>query len=129
MNDKQTVVLPAGTDGHFTGGFQDPNTLVDDAMVNLLKACAHLKPPSAESIEKKKVMLGEGSRKMKTLILDMDETLIHAKFHTETEEQINNGRLGFIPSENEGECKQFNIVLGQSNVSSKHFIRLNVKVR
>jgi predicted HAD superfamily phosphohydrolase YqeG len=55
-------------------------------MVNLLKACAHLQPPSLEEIEKKKYMLGEESRKMKTLILDMDETLIHAKFHTETEE-------------------------------------------
>lgn len=74
-------------------------------MVNLLKACAHLTPPSPEEIEKKKVMLGEKSRKMKTLILDMDETLIHAKFHTETEEQINAGHLGFIPAENEGDCK------------------------
>ena len=35
----------------------------------------------------------------------MDETLIHAKFHTETVEQIEEARLGFLPAENEGDCK------------------------
>jgi predicted HAD superfamily phosphohydrolase YqeG len=74
-------------------------------MINLLKACAHLKPPELEAIEKKKVNLGQENRKLKTLILDMDETLIHAKFHTETEEQLERCGLGFVPAENEGDCK------------------------
>jgi hypothetical protein len=132
MNDKQGD-NQKGIDkkgGDFKGGFNtDPNQLVDDNMINLLKACAHLEPLSEEAIKLRQVRLGEDNRKLKTLILDMDETLIHAKFFTETQEQLENGHLGFVPAENEGECKQFNIVLGQSHVSDKHFVRLNVKVR
>jgi len=57
-------------------------------MINLLKACAHLEAPTPEVIKQKSVIFGEEHRKLKTLILDMDETLIHAKFHTETVEQL-----------------------------------------
>ena len=74
------------------------------------------------------VNFGELTRQ-KTLILDMDETLIHAKFHQETYEELEQAGLGFVAPEEEGDCAQFNIVLGQDPSAEGHFIRLNVKVR
>ena len=49
-------------------------------MINLLRVCAMLKRPSPEQIEQHKVYLGP-KEKSKLLILDMDETLLHSKFH------------------------------------------------
>ena len=59
--------------------------LVDKNMVNLLIYCTMLqKPPKAE-IEQRKVHLGPTERS-KLLILDMDETLLHSRFHKLTGE-------------------------------------------
>eukprot|EP00354_Favella_ehrenbergii_P012270 CAMPEP_0170465096 /NCGR_PEP_ID=MMETSP0123-20130129/9570_1 /TAXON_ID=182087 /ORGANISM="Favella ehrenbergii, Strain Fehren 1" /LENGTH=56 /DNA_ID=CAMNT_0010730911 /DNA_START=649 /DNA_END=819 /DNA_ORIENTATION=- len=49
-------------------------------MVNLLRVCSMLRRPSEEEIESRKVYLGPTDRS-KLLILDMDETLLHSKFH------------------------------------------------
>lgn len=46
-------------------------------LINLLNFIKKLKPPTEEQIQKKVVELGEITR-MKTLIFDLDETLIHS---------------------------------------------------
>ena len=48
-------------------------------MIDLLRACSMLRRPTTEEIDSRKVKFGERTRQ-KTLILDMDETLIHSKF-------------------------------------------------
>jgi hypothetical protein len=45
----------------------------------------------------------------------MDETLIHAQFHNETYEELEEQSLGYVPAEFEGDCSQFNILLGSSH--------------
>ena len=37
--------------------------------------------------------------------------------------------MGFVPAENEGDCSQFNILLGSSHQDKDKYVRLNVKVR
>ena len=54
--------------------------LVDKNMINLLRVCGMLTRPTAEEVEQRKVYLGPKT-KSKLLILDMDETLLHSKFH------------------------------------------------
>jgi hypothetical protein len=49
-------------------------------MVDLLKACSLLPYPKIEEIKSKFYKFGVKNRQ-KTLILDMDETLLHSKFH------------------------------------------------
>ena len=56
-----------------------------------------------EDLASKMYHFGEVTRQ-KTLILDMDETLIHAKFHQETYEQLEAAGLGFVPPAEEGDC-------------------------
>lgn len=53
--------------------------LIDKEMVDLLRVCAQFKQPSLDEIQDKIVSFGPPSRG-KVLVLDMDETLIHAKF-------------------------------------------------
>lgn len=106
----------------------DPVKLVDDNMKFLLQACMKLKTPTMEELKPKMVNFGKKDSQ-KVLILDMDETLIHAKFHNETYEELEQQCLGYIPGEGEGECDQFNLLLGSSNQHSDMYVRLNVKVR
>lgn len=64
---------------------KDPNKLIDLELVNLLKFCNDLKlkykdtDDYQEEIMMKSLELGKKTKE-KTLILDMDETLIAAKF-------------------------------------------------
>ena len=67
--------------------------------------------PTLEELKPKMVYFGEVTHQ-KTLILDMDETLIHAKFFQETYEDLEKAGLGFVPPAEEGDCAQFNLVLG-----------------
>ena len=53
---------------------------MDRNMINLLRVCTMLNRTSPEEIEQRKVYLGPKT-KTKLLILDMDETLLHSKFH------------------------------------------------
>lgn len=55
--------------------------LVDKETVDVLKICAQFRYPSLEELESKFVKFGPPT-KNKVLVLDMDETLIHAKFLT-----------------------------------------------
>ena len=63
----------------------DPSKLIDMELVNLLKFCNELKKKHADTDEyqdevmAKSVEFGKKTRE-KTLILDMDETMIAAKF-------------------------------------------------
>ena len=58
----------------------DVEELVDNNMISLLRVCAMLTKPTPEEIASRTVHLGPTSR-TKLLILDMDETLLHSKFH------------------------------------------------
>ena len=53
--------------------------LIDKDLEDHLRLCKYLKPPTDQEIEDRSVELGEVTRQ-KTLVLDMDETLIHAIF-------------------------------------------------
>jgi hypothetical protein len=48
-------------------------------MIDLMKVCAHFKCPTIDELMDKMVNFGPQTR-AKVLVLDMDETLIHAKF-------------------------------------------------
>ena len=61
--------------------------LVDKEMVSLLGVCKRLQPPLIDSIKDKFVTFGNNNEGKKLFILDMDETMLHAKF-LETEEDI-----------------------------------------
>jgi hypothetical protein len=62
--------------------------LIDKDMIDLLKVCAHFKCPPLEDLREKLVTFGPQTR-AKVLVLDMDETLIHAKFLLTTEQEVN----------------------------------------
>ena len=54
--------------------------LVDKEMVQLLNVCQRLHCPRLDTLESKFVNFGPNPGNKKTLILDMDETMLHAKF-------------------------------------------------
>ena len=56
-----------------------PDDLLDKDLVNLLTFIKTLMPPSDDEISKIAVQFGEYTRH-KTLIWDLDETLIHAEY-------------------------------------------------
>ena len=103
---------------------KDVKNLVDQNMIDLLRACSMLTKPSKEDIELRKVRFGERIRQ-KTLILDMDETLIHSKFYQLNGDEADTIPDGLIMTENGAE---FNILIS-NNPSQPASMRLNVKVR
>lgn len=80
------------------------NDLVDKEMIALLNVCKRLHCPRIESLESKYVYFGENPLQKKTLILDMDETMLHAKFlSSEKDEQNDDGDYVFtLQSETSG---------------------------
>ena len=56
-------------------------------MIDLLKVCAHFKCPSMDELRDKMVNFGPQTR-AKVLVLDMDETLIHAKFLLTPDQEV-----------------------------------------
>jgi len=54
-------------------------------MIDLLNVCKRLHCPKLENIANKYVYFGEETKMAKLLILDMDETMLHARF-LQTEE-------------------------------------------
>ncbi len=57
---------------------KEPEDLIDRDLLNLLGFIKSLQLPSVDEIQAKAFEVGEITR-YKTLILDLDETLIHAK--------------------------------------------------
>jgi Dullard-like phosphatase family protein len=64
-----------------------PEELIDKSLTGLLKKMATFPPPTQAQIEERAVKFGE-SHRHKTLIFDMDETLIHAEIKQKGEEPI-----------------------------------------
>ena len=62
------------------------NDLVDHEMIELLNVCKRLPYPRLDSIKEKFYRMGPRDGDKKVLILDMDETMLHARF-LENEEQ------------------------------------------
>ena len=56
------------------------NDLVDNEMKQLLMRCKKFPLPTEAELKPRYVEFGENPEKKKTLVLDMDETLLHAKF-------------------------------------------------
>lgn len=54
--------------------------LVDKDMIDLLRVCSHFRQPSLDELAEKFVYFGSSPTRSKVLVLDMDETLIHARF-------------------------------------------------
>ena len=61
-----------------TSMVKEPEDLVDRDLLSLLSFIKGLKLPTEEQIQLKRVEFGEVTR-FKTLIFDLDETLIHSK--------------------------------------------------
>ena len=61
--------------------------LVDQEMIELLNVCYRLHMPSMESIRDKCYNMGPRDGNKKVLILDMDETMLHARFIESDEAQ------------------------------------------
>ena len=66
---------------------KDPQKLVDEDLTELLKLCKNFPEPTEQQLKDKAISFGEKSRP-KTLILDMDETLIHAEILPESAKPI-----------------------------------------
>lgn len=103
----------AAQEGRKLGGEEkkdgEVQDLVDRNMINLLRVCSMLQRPTPEQIEERKVNLGP-QEKSKLLILDMDETLLHSKFHKLTgTEDFSNMSTG-IEADEKG-VMQFNILI------------------
>ena len=93
-------------------------------MVNLLIFCTMLKQPEIAEIESRKVHLGP-STCAKLLILDMDETMLHSRFHKLTCES-DAFETGLQADENG--VLEFNILIS-SRPNQPPSTRLNVKLR
>ena len=78
--------------------------LVDKEMVQLLNVCQRLHCPKLETLSKKFVNFGPNPTNKKTLILDMDETMLHARFlASDKDEQEDDGNFIFtLQSEDSG---------------------------
>ena len=98
--------------------------LVDKNMVNLLRVCGMLQRPKPEEIESRKVNFGPKT-KSKLLILDMDETLLHSKFHklNGDEDQYSTG----IQEDANG-VLEFHVLIS-NKPNQPPSLRLNVKLR
>ena len=57
---------------------KEPEDLIDRDLINLLRYIKTLKFPSEDEVKAKEIELGEVTR-YKTLIFDLDETLIHSR--------------------------------------------------
>jgi TFIIF-interacting CTD phosphatase-like protein len=62
--------------------------LIDKEMIDLLKICSAFRCPSLDELADKFVYFGPVT-KNKVLVLDMDETLIHARFLSEKDSEKN----------------------------------------
>lgn len=94
-------------------------------MQNLLRVCAVLSKPTPEEIESRKVYLGEKTR-LKLLILDMDETLLHSKFYQLTGNEESEVDAGLRPDSNG--VLEFNVLIS-NKPNQPPSCRLNVKLR
>ena len=64
-------------------------------MISLLNVCKRLHYPRIEALQGKMVDFGENPTKKKVLVLDMDETMLHAKF-IQTEDDLKNDDGDFV---------------------------------
>ena len=65
-------------------------------MIELLNVCKRLYCPKLENISDKFVNFGPAAPNMRLLILDMDETMLHARFlQGQAEEQADDGDFVF----------------------------------
>mmetsp|Transcript_35867 Transcript_35867/g.34924 ORF Transcript_35867/g.34924 Transcript_35867/m.34924 type:complete len:150 (+) Transcript_35867:440-889(+) len=101
-------------------GFNDLSKNIDNLIesdketIDLLKMCKKFKVPSLEELSEKFYHLGERTRN-KVLVLDMDETLIHAKYLYENSDHSNDNGDFFV-----------NIT---SKTNEKDQVKISVKMR
>lgn len=56
------------------------NDLIDKDMIDLLRICKSLPHPKADALQDKFYTMGPKDGNKKVLVLDMDETMLHARF-------------------------------------------------
>ena len=97
------------------------NDLIDKEMIALLNVCKRLHCPRIETIESKFVNFGDNPEQKKTLILDMDETMLHARFIQSQKDQDNdNGDFTFtLQSETSGSADVYGTPSDSLKVSIK----------
>ena len=84
--DKDTNLREAKDKG------QHLDDLVDKEMIELLQVCSRLHKPNVEAIKSKMIEFGPNPTKSKVLILDMDETMLQARFiQSDEEAKTDNG--------------------------------------
>ena len=77
------------------------NDLIDNEMIELLNICKRLHCPKIESLQDKFVYFGPTQANLKVLILDMDETMLHARFiQNEEDEKNDDGDFTFTLTSN-----------------------------
>ena len=69
--------------------------LVDKETIVLLEMCKRLHKPRIETLKSKMVKFGDNPGNLKTLILDMDETMLHARF-IQNEKDLENDDGNFV---------------------------------
>ena len=97
--------------------------LVDKEMIELLNVCRRLHCPKIEAIADKFVTFGPNPNgQQKVLVLDMDETMLHARFIQNDEDEANDdGDFAFtLESENSGSAD----VAGERTDSLKVSIKM-----
>ena len=87
--------------------------LIDKEMIDLMKICSQFRCPPMDELQDKMVTFGPPSR-LKLLVLDMDETLIHARFLTH-------------PSQEKSDDGNFFVTLASEN--AEHNVKVSVKTR
>lgn len=97
------------------------DNLVDEEMISLLQTCKALHCPKLDNISDKFVNFGPNTEKKRTLILDMDETMLHAKFLGNTEDDPNSDYIFTLCSATSGSAD----VEGQPSDS----LRVSIKFR
>ena len=97
------------------------NDLIDKEMIALLNVCKRLHCPRIETIESKFVNFGDNPEQKKTLILDMDETMLHARFIQSQKDQDNdNGDFTFtLQAETSGSADVYGTPSDSLKVSIK----------
>lgn len=79
----------------------------------MMKVCAHFKCPTMDELRDKMVNFGPQTR-AKVLVLDMDETLIHAKFLLTPDQEVNDNG---------------DFVVSIASSSSSEMVKISVKMR
>jgi TFIIF-interacting CTD phosphatase-like protein len=100
---------------------QHLDDLVDKEMIELLNICKRLHCPKLEAIQHKMVEFGPADPNKRLLILDMDETMIQAKFLVSQEDEKNDDGDFIFELQSEDS--------GSKDIEGKRSLKVSIKMR